>query len=187
MDSNDPREVIVAFLTAPAHVTVEAVSTGGWVARATSGGLDALPDSVVFVKELRLPGRAVHNVRFTDNSGMRWRVTVSLTQAADGVWQVLGGAGGSAEEPPSSAPKRGYPWANLGGGGWPHQFYAGGAIEEDGGAVTRVRLRSANGVEMEDTVESGEALFLTYKEVQTPLQVTLYDSAGSLIGHHMVF
>jgi len=187
MDSNDPREVILAFLTAPERVTAEAISAGGWVARTGSGGLDALLESVVFVKERRLLKRAVYNVRFTDGHSMRRRFTVSLAQNDDGAWQILGGAGGSAEESHGSAPLRGHPYANLGGGGWPRQFYAGGAIEEDNGAVTRVRLRSTNGFEMEDTVEGGEVLFLTEVEVQTPLQLELYDASGNLVGRHTCF
>ena len=76
---------------------------------------------------------------------------------------------------------------NLGSGGWPRQFYAGGAIEEDNGAVARVRLRSANGIEMEDTVEQGEVLFLSADAIQTPLDVELYDGAGNLIARHTAF
>jgi hypothetical protein len=115
------------------------------------------------------------------------RYTLSLIQGHDGAWQVIGGSGGSAEEPPESAPKRGHPWVNLGGGGWPRQFYAGGAIEEDNGAVARVLLRSANGIELEDTVEQGEVLFLSDDVIQTPLEVELYDGAGNLAGSHMLF
>jgi hypothetical protein len=117
---------------------------------------------------------------------MNRRFTVALAQADDGVWQVMGCAGGSAEDPPENAPTRGHPWANPGGGDWPSQFYAGGAIEEDNG-VARVRLRSANGVELEETVESGEVLFMTDDAVQTPIEVELYDSSGNLVGRHMLF
>jgi hypothetical protein len=168
-------------------VTAETVSVGGWVERSFSGGLDALPESVVFVKERHLPNRAVYNVRFTTRTGMRMRYTVSLAQGDDGEWRVMGGAGGAAEDPPENAPKRGHAYANLGGGGWPRQFYAGGAIEEDNGAVARVRLRSANGVELEDTVEDGEVIFLTDDAIQTPLEVELYDGAGDLVARHMTF
>jgi hypothetical protein len=187
MSSNDPREAVLSFLTASERVTAETVSAGGWVERSFSGGLDALPESVVFVKERHLPNRATYNVRFTDAQGMKKRFTVSLAQGDDGAWQVMGGAGGSAEEPPENAPKRGFPWANLGGGGFSRQFYAGGAIEEDNGLVVRVLLRSANGVELEDSVESGEVLFVTNDVVQTPLEVELYDSSGNLVGSHTVF
>jgi len=187
MDSNDPHEVILAFLTAPERVTAQTNGPGGWVASTGEGGLDASPESVVFVKERHLSNRAAYNVRFTDQHGMRRRFTVSLAQTTDGTWQVMGGSGGSAEDQPEGAPGRGHPWANLGGGGWPRQFYAGGAIEEDSGAVTRVRLWSANGVEMEDTVEGGEVLFLSDDAIQTPLEIELYDGAGNLVGSHTAF
>jgi len=181
-----PREAALAFLTAPEQVTAETISAGGWVERSFSGGLDALPESIVFVKERHLPKRAACTVRFTDSQGMKKRFTVSLTQADDGVWRVMGGAGGSAEDPPEHASTRGHPWANLGGGGWPRQFYAGGAIEEDNG-IALVSLRSANGVELEDTVETGEVIFLTDDVVQTPIEVDLYDGAGNLVGRHTAF
>ncbi len=187
MSNDDPREVALAFLTTPSFVTAQTKGSGGWMASTGGGGLDALPESIVFVKERHLPNRAAYNVRFTDQQGMKRRWTVSLVQGADGAWQVMGGAGGSAEESQGSAPKRGFPWANLGGGGWPRQFYAGGAIEEDNGAVTRVRLRSANGVEVEDTVEGGEVLFQSDDAIQTPLEVELYDGAGTLVGSHTLF
>jgi hypothetical protein len=186
MGNDDPHEVVLVFLTAPSFVTAQTNGPGGWVASTGGGGLDALPESVVFVKQRHLPNRAAYNVRFTDRQGMKRRFTVSLTQGDDGAWQVMGGAGGSAEDPPESALTRGHPWANLGGGGWPRQFYAGGAIEEDNG-IARMRLRSANGIGMEDTVEQGEVLFLSADAVQTPFEVEFYDDAGNLVGRHTAF
>jgi hypothetical protein len=186
MGADDLQEVVLAFLKAPSFVTAQTNGPGGWIANTGGGGLDALPESVVFVKERRLPKRAAYNVRFTDHQGMKRRFTVLLAQGDDGAWQVIGGAGGSAEDSPESTPKRGYPWANLGGGGWPRQFYAGGSIEEDNGIV-RVRLRSADGIELEDTVEQGEVLFLSADAVQTPFEVELYDGAGNLVGRHTTF
>jgi hypothetical protein len=184
MGNDDPREVALAFLTAPAFVTAQTRGTGGWVASTGGGGLDALSESVVFVKDRYLPNRVAYNVHFTMGAGMRY--TLALVQGNDGAWQVLGGAGGSAEEPPESAPKRGHPYANLGGGGFSRQFYAGGAIEE-GNGIARVRLRSANGVELEDTVEQGAVLFITDDVIQIPLEVELYDGAGNPAGSHMRF
>ena len=99
----------------------------------------------------------------------------------------MGGAGGAAEESPANAPKRGFPWANLGGGGFSRQFYAGGAIEENNGAVARVRLRSANGIEMEDTVEQSVVLFMSADAVRMPLEVELHDDAGNLVARHTAF
>jgi hypothetical protein len=187
MSNGDAREVVLTFLTAPSFVTAQTKGPGGWVASTGGGGLDALPESVVFVKERRLPDRAAYNIRFTTRAGMRMRYTLSLIQEHDGAWQVMGGAGGAAEGQPVNALKRGHAYANLGGGGFSRQFYAGGAIEEDNGAVARVRLRSANGVEMEDTVNQGEVLFITDDVVQIPLEVELYDGAGNLIGRHTLF
>jgi len=185
--NDDPRELALVFLTAPAFVTAQTKGPGGWVASTGGGGLDALPESVVFIKERHLPNRVAYNVRFTKRAGMRMRYTLAFAQGNDGAWQVLGGAGGSAEDQPENAPKRGHAYANLGGGGWPRQFYAGGAIKEDNGAIARVRLRSANGVELEDTVEQGEVLFMSDDAIHTPLEVELYDGAGNIAGSHMLF
>jgi hypothetical protein len=187
MGGNDPREAVLAFVTAPTFVTAQTKAPDGWVASTGGGGLDAAPESVVFVTERRRPNRVAYNVRFTTRVGMRMRYALSLIQGHDGVWQVMGGAGGAAEDLPENAPKRGQPYANLGGGGFSRQFYAGGAIEEDNGAVARVLLRSANSVEMEDTVKQGEVLFITDDVVQIPLEVELYDGAGNLIGRHTLF
>jgi len=187
MAIDDPREVALAFLTTPAFVTAQTKGPGGWVASTGGGGLDALPESVMFVKERHLPNRVAYNVRFTTGAGMRMRYTLSLAQGNDGAWQVMGGAGGAAEEPSESTPKRGFPWANLGGGGFSRQFYAGGAIEENNGAVARVRLRSANGIEMEDTVEQSVVLFMSADALRMPLEVELYDDAGNLVARHTAF
>ncbi len=65
MGNDDPREVALAFLTAPAFVTAQTKGPGGWVASTGGGGLDALPESVVFIKERDLPNRVAYNVRFT--------------------------------------------------------------------------------------------------------------------------
>jgi hypothetical protein len=78
MDDADPREVVLAFLTAPAFVTAQTKGPDVWVASTGGGGLDAPPESVVVVKERHLPKRAAYNVRFTTRTGMRMRYTVSL-------------------------------------------------------------------------------------------------------------
>ena len=71
MAIDDPREVALAFLTTPAFVTAQTKGPGGWVASTGGGGLDALPESVMFVKERHLPNRVAYNVRFTTGAGMR--------------------------------------------------------------------------------------------------------------------
>ena len=86
MGSNDPREAVLAFLTAPAFVTAQTKGPGGWVASTGGGGLDAATESVVFVKQRRLPNRVAYNVRFTTHAGMRMRYALSLIQGHDGAW-----------------------------------------------------------------------------------------------------
>ena len=79
----------------------------------------------MFVKKRHHPTRVAYNVRFTDSQGMRKRFTASLMQGDGGAWQVMGGAGGSAQGSPENAPTRGHredtPGQNLGCGGGPRQ------------------------------------------------------------------
>jgi hypothetical protein len=51
----------------------------------------------------------------------------------------------------------------------------------------RAPVRSANGVELEDTVELGGVLFVADVAIQIPLEVELYDAAGKLVGRHTAF
>jgi hypothetical protein len=77
-----------------------------------------------------------------------------------------------------------YPWVNLGGGGWPGQFYAGGEVLFQEQEVVRVRLRAANGTELEDSVEDGIVLFVTDHEVRMPVYAELFDGGGNLVSQH---
>jgi hypothetical protein len=83
----------------------------------------------------------------------------------------------------SSSPSS--PRANLGGCGG-HQFYAGGKVEHNGQEVARVRLLSANGIVLEDSVDNDIVLFLDDRYIDTPLQAQLYDHQGALVETHQV-
>ena len=62
----------------------------------------------------------------------------------------------------------------------------GGPVESDpAGKVTWVRLISADGVILEDTVEEGVILFLAERPVDLPLSAELYDQTGRLVAHHV--
>jgi hypothetical protein len=101
---------------------------------------------------------------------------------AAGQWQLVGGAGGAG-----GVPKRPTPWVNLGGGGWPDRFYAGGRIGSAGTDVARVQLRFSNGVTLEDDSEGGVALFITEESVLMPATAVLYDAAGGEVARHPAF
>lgn len=144
-------------------------------------GFDARPASIHFGKMRQVGQRQLHAVTFENHAGQRMRFICCVRSDDAGVWRFDGGAGGHAD----SSPHRDHPWANLGGGGWPHQFYAGGQVLDDGGVVMRVRLRTANGVTLEDTVgEDGIVLFLNDDETHVPLSVELLDGGGQIVAQH---
>ncbi len=141
-------------------------------------GFDAQPESIHFGKARHTGHRSVYAVTFENQSGQGMRFVFAVRQDDTGAWHFGGGAGGSAE----GSPRRGHPWVNLGGGGWPTDFYAGGCVLEHSGAVTRVRLQTANGVTIEDTVDDEDTvLFLTEAEAQAPFVVELLDHTGRLV------
>jgi len=184
MPSSDPRQVISAHVGVPRVVISETPVPGthGWRSQQTRGmGADVV--TLQFLKERRLPRRQVHAVAFTDAEGRRMRFTYYLAQDDAGNWRVAGAAGGSAE----GAPIRAYPWVNLGGGGGPTDFYAGGTVLDNGCGVVRVRLTAANGTMMEDTVDAGLVLFVTDRPVELPLHADLYDRTGQVVGRHLAF
>lgn len=59
-------------------------------------------------------------------------------------------------------------------------------VKDNGQEVARVRLISANGILLEDSVDDGIVLFLDDRYIRTPLQAELYNSQGMLVGTHQV-
>src|SRR5205823_649620 len=72
------------------------------------------------------------------------------------------GASGSGELS-STAPR-----VNLGGSWGRHGFCGGGRVEPAGADVSRVRVRFANGVELDDDTDGGWVLFFTNRPVEPP-------------------
>jgi hypothetical protein len=95
---------------------------------------------------------------------------------------VRGGAGGAGGTSPRSTP-----WVNLGGGGGPDQFYAGGRIDNAGIDIASVELRFADGLILEDDTNDGVALFITDEMVEMPATVALLDKAGNELAAHPAF
>jgi hypothetical protein len=181
MSVQDPEQAIREYLAANNVVTASEPVVGavGWRAETSTGGLDARPETIAFIKARAMPQRQVHAVSFQTHSGQRMRFICAVEQSSDGAWHVAGGAGRSAD----GSPQRDVPWVNL-GGGWPKHFYAGGDVLAEGQDVARVRLRAANGTELEDSVEDGVVLFVTDREVRTPIEVELLDRGGNVVGRH---
>ena len=76
---------------------------------------------------------------------------------------------------------------NLGGGGWPDHFYAGGEVYRAGADIARVELRFANEVTLSDDADADVALFITESLVQLPAASVLLDSAGTEIRSETAF
>ena len=182
MTSVSPEQVIRDYLSASSVLVASQQSSGtsGWQSETSVGGLDARSETIQFGKMRALARRQVHAVTFTTQAGRRMRFICCVRQDGVGAGQFAGGAGGGVD----SGPHRGYPWVNLGGGGWPQQFYAGGQVLEQGAEVARVRLRAANGTVLEDMVEDGVVLFLTDDAVQMPVAAELLDGSGHVVSQH---
>jgi hypothetical protein len=74
------------------------------------------------------------------------------------------------------------PRVDLGGSWGGHGFCGGGRVDPAGTDVGRVRLRFANGVELEDDTEGGWVLFFTNRPVERPnATVELLDPGGEVI------
>ncbi len=185
MPDSDPYQVIREQLSVPRVVVSDTPSSGthGWRAQQSHGGLGADAPTMRFLKERGIPRRQVHAVAFDTTQGRRMRFTCYLVQDDAGDWRFAGGAGGGEE----GTFTRAAPWVNLGGGGWPAAFYAGGVVSDNGLGVARVRLIAANGTIMEDTVDAGGVLFVTDQHVELPIRVELYDQAGQLVAQHDAF
>jgi hypothetical protein len=143
----------------------------------------AQPRSVRVLKQRDLPGRQLCAVAFTTEEGREVFCACELRQQDDGSWSVHGSAGGGLGGPPGTTP-----WANLGGspGGHASGCYFGGLVQGDPtGEVTRVRLVSADGATLDDTVEEGVVLFLGEGPVGLPLSAELYDQAGKVVERHV--
>ncbi|HEY8326286.1 MAG TPA: hypothetical protein VIG77_17445 [Ktedonobacterales bacterium] len=180
---SSPEQAIRAFLTTgnkrgPAHPPPNAA---GWQARTGGNELIARPDAIHFGRMRQTQTRQLHTVTFESIAGERMRLYCCVRRTADGGWLFDGGAGGSAD----GDPHRSQAWVNLCGGGWPNSFYAAGRVVDDGGATTLVRLHTANGIVLEDSVDDDHiVLFLSDDAIQIPLEVELWDAAGRLVARH---
>ncbi len=137
-----------------------------------------------FLKERCITDRQVHFVVFEDQKGHRMHFTCYIVRDAKGHWQFRGAEGDGITGTPGSVVEQA--WANLGGGGMPDHFYAGGYVADHGLDVTHVRLVAKNGTIIEDNVEEGIVLFLTDQLVTLPVEAELYDRNEKLVYKHRV-
>jgi hypothetical protein len=137
--------------------------------------------TVDILKQREVLGRRLFVVAFEAEHVHRGLTQMTALVRADRIgktWMArrITGASGSGELP-SSAPR-----VNLGGSWGGHGFCGGGRVEAAGADVVRVRVRFANGVELEDDTEGGWVLFFTDQPVERPnAEVELLDSSSVVI------
>ena len=152
-----------------------------FLSASNASGVKADPPTIQLLRERSIPGHQLYAVTFRDVVGQPHSGHCVIEQDKAGDWRVSGGSWSKSTQ----LPERAYPWISLsGGGGFGHAFYACGNVHAQGRTITRVRLVSKNGVELEDTVEDGLVLFLTDQAIVLPVQVELYDDTNTLVSRH---
>jgi hypothetical protein len=146
-----------------------------------ASGVKANPSTIHLLRKCSIPEHQLYAVTFCDEAGQLYTGHCVVEQDKTGNWRVWGGSWSKSAQ----LVERVYPWVSLGGGGgYGHAFYACGDVHAQGRTITRVRLISKNGVELEDRVEDGLVLFLTDQYVVLPVQVELYDDKNVLVSRH---
>lgn len=191
MSSADPRQVILDQLARPVGRLEPEPSGHGRLQPAVIHGGNAFHadlSTVRFLKYRQSGRRCVYFVTFDGilpqlgTETYIFSYVFPLERDSGGRWHLIGGAGGAGEMPARSAP-----WVNLGGGGWPDRFYAGGRIDNAGVQLARVELLFRNGIKLEDDCEQGAALFITEQSIEMPATAVLYDRAGNQVATHPAF
>lgn len=159
--NQEPKQVITEFLIHHEWTNAEAAT-------------------IHFFQQRSLPQRQIHAVTFDNKEGQQQHWLCVIIQDEQGHWYLQsGGALGEAINSP-----RNYPWVNLAAGNSENTFWAGGSIITHGFGIKRVRLISAKGEILEDTVQDNLVLFLASQPLQWPLQVELYDAKEAVVGSH---
>lgn len=154
-----------------------------------TGGLGFVADlgTLRFVKHRQAGERHVFYVTFAAEhlrlGLLEMKHAYPVEPASDGGWRTFGGAGGAG----ILSGRATQPGVNLGGGGWPDHFYAGGEIYRAGADIAQVELRFANGVTLSDDADADVALFVTESSVQLPATAVLLDPAGTEIRSETAF
>ncbi|GCE19485.1 hypothetical protein [Dictyobacter kobayashii] len=181
MAHQDPKQEIINRLTRLLVSRSSKVPAGSL----DEGTQESRNKTLQFLKERSLPGRRAYIVVFENEQGSEVYFTCYVEEDSQGNWQFRGAAGdGIMGHNPGPVVERA--WANLGGGGMPDHFYAGGFVADHEQNVARVRLIAKSGTMVEDKVENGMVLFLSDQHVDLPIQAELYDAAGTLIYNHKV-
>ncbi len=186
MPNKDPRQEIISkiryFLTPTSKEPLD--DKGHYrIAGVEQADVETTEGGFRFLREkcsVEVPGRMMLAV--TNEKRASGQIFVGyLEQNERGEWRFSGGASTSLGGVSA------HPRVNLGGGGWPDHFHAGGYVVDNGLDIARVRLVAANGTIVEDNVQNNIVLFFTDQRVEIPLQAELFDRAGELVSSHNVF
>jgi hypothetical protein len=142
-------------------------------------------DTIEILKEREILGRRVYVVSFVADHLRAGRLAMTMVVRAEHVtgdgWIARGiSAGATVPEPELDAPR-----VLLGGSWGRFGFCGGGRVCAAPPEVERTRLRFGNGIELEDDVEQGWALFFTDRPVERPEAVVeLLDGDGAAVASH---
>jgi hypothetical protein len=191
MGCPDPEQAILDKLAGPLGAWEPGSrSAGGWQSGFVRGGNAEQADlaTVRFVKHRQSELRHVYFVTFKGThprlgpAVRNFDYVYVVEPVPEGGWRAFGGAGGTGDPP-----RRSTPWVNLGGGGWPKWFFAGGWIDAAGQPAERIELRFADGLTLDDDATEDVALFITDEHVTMPATIAMLDAEGNEIATHPAF
>src|SRR5437870_6430574 len=182
MSARTAEEAVYELLGQPARRPA-LVSAGARMERQPFQGRPWTADlgTVDFLKEREVLGRRLFVVAFEAEHAHHGFLQMTVLVRADRIGKTwiarrITGASGSGELP-STAPR-----VDLGGSWGGHGFCGGGRVEPAGADVARVRVRFANGVELDDDTDGSWVLFFTDRPVERPnAEVDLLDPDDEVI------
>ncbi|MBV8734261.1 MAG: hypothetical protein JO321_13555 [Solirubrobacterales bacterium] len=191
MGSPTPEQAVIDELSRPPGTVTDLAEPQRGVPTPSivTGGVGFVVDldTLRFVKRRQAGERHVFYVTFAAEHPrlglLEMKYAYPVEPVPDRGWRTFGGAGGAG----TLSDRATQPGVNLGGGGWPDHFYAGGEIYCAGADIAQVELRFANGVTLSDDAGADVALFITESSVQLPATAVLLDPAGNKIRSEAAF
>ena len=183
MGSPTPEQAVIDELSRPPGTITDVAEPqrGARTPSIVTGGLGFVADldTLRFVKHRHARDGHVFYVTFAANHPrlglLERKYAYAVEPARDGGWRIRRCRRRRHPLRPRD-PTRG----DLGGGGWPDQFYAGGGIYRAGADIAQVELRVANGATL-SAADADVALFIIDSSVQLPATAVLLDPAGDEI------
>ena len=186
MTEEGMREAVVTHLVqrpVPTEGNDQAGRRGWSSSIRHGGGPGADPATIEFVKTRSFPTCQLHSVSFVNHRGWTMHDLIKTWQEPEGVWRVHVLGGGAEPDP-----HRSRPWVNFCAGFGPQDFLCGGHVVGDGAEkATSVRLKFANDILIEDTVDNGVVLFFEPRAVVAPADVSVVDGKGVTLVSYLEF